>query len=134
MSQTPHILICDDDPIVHESLSLYLDSEHYTHSDAYDGAESLQKVEESKPDLILLDVMMPELDGIRTYEMSLNDPDNKNLNTPMIMMTANALSGVREEYLSKGFADYISKPVEIKELLRVVERHLPGDKVRAKQA
>ena len=47
----------------------------------------------------------------------------------MIMVTANALNGVREEYLNKGFADYISKPLEIKELLRVVRLHLPADEI-----
>ncbi len=96
---------------------------------ARSGEEALQKMKQTKYDLIFMDHMMPDLDGIQTYEMSLEDPDNINIKTPVIMMTANALCGVREEYLSKGFADYISKPVEIKELLRVVERHLPGDKV-----
>ncbi len=48
----------------------------------------------------------------------------------MIMMTANALSGMREEYLEKGFTDYLSKPLEIKELLRVVALHLPADKIK----
>ena len=76
-----------------------------------------------------MDHMMPELDGIQTYEMSKKDPENLNPDTPMIMVTANALNGVREEYLNKGFADYISKPLEIKELLRVVRLHLPADKI-----
>ncbi len=96
---------------------------------ARSGEEALQKMKQTKYDLIFMDHMMSDLDGIQTYEMSLEDPDNINIKTPVIMMTANALSGVREEYLSKGFADYVSKPVEIKELLWVVERHLPGDKV-----
>ena len=48
----------------------------------------------------------------------------------MIMMTANALSGVREEYLDRGFADYISKPVEINELLRIVKLHIPQEKIK----
>ena len=82
-----------------------------------------------KYDMIFMDHMMPDLDGIQTYEISLKDPDNINLNTPVIMMTANALSGVREEYLNKGFTDYISKPVEIKELLRIVRLHLPDEKI-----
>ena len=96
---------------------------------ARSGEEALQKMRQETYDLIFMDHMMPDLDGIRTYEMSLEDPDNLNTATPVIMMTANALSGVREEYLNKGFADYISKPIEIKELLRVVELHLPDDKI-----
>ena len=54
--------------------------------------------------------------------------NNRNITTPVIMMTANALSGMREEYLDKGFADYVSKPVEIRELLSTVGRHLPDDR------
>ncbi|MBO4903862.1 MAG: response regulator [Lachnospiraceae bacterium] len=96
---------------------------------AQSGAEALQKMKQTKYDLIFMDHMMPDLNGIETYELSLKDPDNLNLKTPVIMMTANALNGVREEYLSKGFADYVSKPVEIRELLRIVKLHLPQDKI-----
>jgi CheY-like chemotaxis protein len=95
---------------------------------AQSGEEALLKMKENKYDLIFMDHMMPELDGIQTYERSLEDPDNINAGTPVIMMTANALSGVREEYLNVGFADYISKPVEIKEILRVVKDHVPEEK------
>ncbi len=95
------------------------------------GEEALQKMRQEKYDLIFMDHMMPGLDGIETYEKSLEDPANINSATPVIMMTANALSGVREEYLSKGFADYISKPIDIKELMRVVALHLPEDKISA---
>ena len=77
-----------------------------------------------------MDHMMPDLDGIQTYQQSLSDPDNRNLSTPMIMMTANALNGVREEYLNIGFADYLSKPLEINELLRVVRLHLSAEKIQ----
>ena len=96
---------------------------------ANSGKDALEKMRQVKYDLIFMDHMMPDLDGIQTYEMSLNDPDNINKETPVIMMTANALSGVREEYLDRGFSDYISKPVEIKELLRIVRLHLGAEKV-----
>ncbi|MBO4889428.1 MAG: response regulator [Lachnospiraceae bacterium] len=97
---------------------------------ARSGEEALQKMRQEQYDLIFMDHMMPDLDGIQTFEMSLEDPENLNKETPVIMMTANALSGVREEYLNKGFADYISKPIEIKELLRVVELHLTEGKIK----
>ena len=61
---TPTILICDDDPVVHESLALYLDNDNFEHIDAYDGKESLEKVASSNIDLILLDVMMPKIVGL----------------------------------------------------------------------
>ena len=56
MAVSPNILICDDDPVVHESLSLYLDNDNFSHADAYDGKESLEMAHATKPDLILLDV------------------------------------------------------------------------------
>ncbi|MCR4589914.1 MAG: response regulator [Lachnospiraceae bacterium] len=100
------------------------------HTDAVlSGEKALYAMRKKKYDLIFMDHMMPELNGIQTYEKSLNDPENLNMSTPVIMMTANALSGVRDEYLDKGFADYISKPVDIKELMRVVALHLPEEKI-----
>lgn len=94
---------------------------------AHSGGEALEKMRSSKYDVIFMDHMMPDPDGIRTYELSRKDPDNLNLDTPMIMMTANALSGMREEYLKIGFTDYISKPIELAELLRAIKLHIPED-------
>lgn len=97
---------------------------------ARSGEEALEKMRETGYDLIFMDHMMPRMDGIETYQISLEDPDNLNRETPVIMMTANALSGVREEYLGKGFRDYISKPLDIKELLRVIKNNLPEEKIK----
>ena len=63
MSTTPHILICDDDPVVHESLGLYLVAEQFPHASAYDGEEALEKALQEKPDLNNLDLMMPKMSG-----------------------------------------------------------------------
>ena len=123
-------LVVDDNRLNLLVATRFLDGLKGTIETARGGEEALAKMRDSKYDLIFMDHMMPDLDGVRTYEMSLADPDNLNLDTPIIMMTANALSGVREEYLNKGFADYISKPLEISELLRVVRLHLPTEKIR----
>ena len=112
MSQTPHILICDDDPIVHESLGIYLDSEHFSHSDAYDGAESLAKVTEDKPDLILLDVMMPELSGLDVCREV-----RKTLSIPIIILTAKGEEIDRVLGLELGADDYIVKPFSPREVI-----------------
>ena len=112
MSQTAHILICDDDPIVHESLSLYLDSEHYTHADAFDGAESLRMVNEEKPDLILLDVMMPEMSGLEVCREV-----RKNYSTPIIILTAKGEEIDRVLGLELGADDYIVKPFSPREVI-----------------
>lgn len=112
MSQTPHILICDDDPVVHESLGLYFDNEHFTYSDAYDGQESLNKVFETKPDLILLDVMMPELTGLDVCREV-----RKTLSTPIIILTAKGEEIDRVVGLEIGADDYIVKPFSPREVI-----------------
>lgn len=112
MSQTPHILICDDDPVVHESLGLYFDNEHFTYSDAYDGQESLNKVYETKPDLILLDVMMPELTGLDVCREV-----RKTLTTPIIILTAKGEEIDRVVGLEIGADDYIVKPFSPREVI-----------------
>ncbi len=112
MSHIPHVLICDDDPIVHESLRLYLENEHYTHSDAYDGREGLQKVEEDKPDLILLDVMMPEMSGLDVCREV-----RKTLSTPIIILTAKGEEIDKVLGLELGADDYIVKPFSPREVI-----------------
>ena len=124
-----HYLLVDDNKLNIIVAKRFLERLNGRIDAVYSGEEALVKMRETRYDLIFLDHMMPELDGIQTYERSLKDPDNINISTPVVMMTANALSGVREEYLNKGFTDYLSKPVELKELLRVVKLHIPGDKI-----
>ena len=80
MTHCPLILICDDDPVVHESLGLYLDAEKYEHISAYDGEEALRLVEERQPDLMILDLMMPRMSGIdvcRTIRLTKSLPSIK---------------------------------------------------------
>ena len=74
--------------------------------------------------------MMPGMNGVQTRKNAMEDPDNLNIGTPMFMMTANALRGVREEYLEMGFSDYLSKPLDINELKRVVRLNLPQEKIK----
>ena len=83
MSMYPLILIADDDPVVHESLGLYLGSEGYEHQSAYDGQQALEMVESLHPDMVVLDLMMPRVSGIdvcRTIRQTSS--------LPIIMLTA----------------------------------------------
>ena len=93
------------------------------------GKEALEKCSKKKYDLILLDHMMPVMDGIETIEAIKSDDSNDNSKIPIIALTANAISGSREFYISKGFDDYITKPIEAEIFEETVMKYLPKDKV-----
>ena len=112
MSTPPHILICDDDPVVHESLGLYLDAEHFPHASAYDGEEALEKALQEKPDLIILDLMMPKMSGTDVCREI-----RKASNVPIIMMTAKGEEFDRVLGLELGADDYIVKPFSPREVI-----------------
>ena len=112
MPQCPLILICDDDPVVHESLGMYLDAEGYEHISAYNGEEALAMVEDRHPDLMILDLMMPRMSGIdvcRTVRLT------KKL--PIIMLTAKSEEIDRILGLELGADDYIVKPFSPREVI-----------------
>ncbi len=75
--------------------------------------QGLDLTHRNKYDVIFLDHMMPEMDGIETLAALRMEDDNPNLKTPVICLTANAISGAREEYISAGFDDIIAKRVKI---------------------
>ncbi|MBQ0039636.1 MAG: response regulator [Treponema sp.] len=92
------------------------------------GAAAIERASEKHYDIIFMDYMMPEMDGIQTLEKlrSMDTPNNK---TPVIVLTADALAGVREKYIRAGFKDYISKPVDGNQLEKMLIRYLPQQKV-----
>ncbi|MCR5330106.1 MAG: response regulator [Lachnospiraceae bacterium] len=126
-------LVVDDNRLNLVVATRFLDDLKGRIETASSGTEALQKMREKKYDIIFMDHMMPGMDGIQTYRTAIKDPENINTATPVIMMTANALNGVREEYLDIGFTDYLSKPVDINELKRIVKRHIPPEKAIRQQ-
>lgn len=93
------------------------------------GRECLELVKEQHFDVILLDYMMPGLDGIETIREMRKMPDNRCQDTPVIALTANAVLGAREMYLAEGFSDYLSKPVSGEALERMLLKYLPEEKI-----
>jgi len=91
------------------------------------GRLALDKVQQVRYDLIFLDHMMPEMDGVETMRLMRILPGNLNVGVPVVMLTANAIIGAKEFYLKEGFSDYLSKPVREGELLDVLRKYLmPG--------
>jgi len=131
MEEKVKILIVDDDKDFVESTRTILESKPYEAVVAYEGEEGLKKAREEKPDLILLDVIMPVKDGFIAAEQLKRDPQLGKI--PVIMLTA--FSSKRQESsipVSRGFTleaeEYIEKPVSPENLLAIVERCLkkPG--------
>ena len=112
MVNCPLVLICDDDPVVHESLGIYLDSEGYAHRSAYDGTQALEMKKTEKPDLIVLDLMMPGMSGIDVCR-TIRQTDR----VPIIMLTAKGEEIDRILGLELGADDYIVKPFSPREVL-----------------
>lgn len=91
------------------------------------GTDCLKMIEKKSYQIIFLDHMMPEMDGMELLRRIRELKDNPNSSVPIIVMTANAVLGSREMYLNAGFTDYISKPVYYEELERLIIKYLPDD-------
>lgn len=125
MSKAPNILICDDDPVVHQSLALYLDAEEFTHADAYDGEQALSMIDKTPFDLMVLDQMMPGLSGMEVCQAI-----RRKSQLPIIMLTARGEEIDRILGLEMGADDYIVKPLEMPEVIarvRAVFRRMAPD-------
>ena len=98
---------------------------------ALSGFECLDLVAKTKYDIIFLDHRMPEMDGIECLQKIKADSEGINISTPIIALTANAVSGSREMYLNAGFDNYITKPINPEALETMMSTLLPVSKVRA---
>jgi len=114
------ILIVDDTKMNLFVIKKLLERTQAKLDTAESGNQCLEMTKNKKYDLILMDHMMPEPDGIQTLHLIRGDETNKNIETPVIVLTANAIVGMKEQYLAEGFAGYLSKPVEIDELEKMI--------------
>jgi CheY-like chemotaxis protein len=113
------VLVADDDVRNIFSLSKALESHNIEVFSAVDGKEALKRLEEHPEiDLVLMDIMMPEMDGYEAMKKIRTQSDYKNL--PIIAVTAKAMPGDREKCIKAGASDYISKPVDVDQLLSLL--------------
>lgn len=119
MASTPKILIADDNAANRELLEAYLANFDCEIATAHDGAETLQKVADFKPDLILLDVMMPKKNGFEVCRQIKGDPSTAKI--MILMVTALNELGDIERAVAAGTDDFLSKPVNKIELNKRVE-------------
>jgi len=114
------ILIADDDPMVLRLLEIKLGQAGHDVITAEDGIKALDVISGDLPDLVILDGMMPGLDGLEVLQRLKADDGTKDI--PVIMLTARTQEEDVEEGISSGAADYVTKPVKSEELIACIER------------
>ncbi len=124
------VLVVDDMPMNLAVFKSLLKRTAVQIDTAASGDEGLALARARKYDMIFLDHMMPGKDGIETLHELRGEEKNPNLKTPTICLTANAISGAREEYLAAGFDDYLTKPIDAGKLEEMLMRYLPQEKLR----
>lgn len=125
------ILVVDDVEMNLKVIKGLLKSTELTIDTAMSGKECLEMIQANTYDVIFLDHRMPNMDGVETlHEMKkLNSVFNPNI--PVIMLTANAITGVKDEYIKEGFTDYLSKPVREEDLNEALLKYLPKELLRS---
>lgn len=119
-----HILVVEDYFVNQEVTQDILELMDFSVEIAETGREALEKHETKEYDAILMDVQMPEIDGYEATSL-IREREGSEKHTPIIALTANALSGDREKCLEAGMDDYISKPIEAEKLEEILKKYLP---------
>jgi DNA-binding NtrC family response regulator len=127
MSATPHVLVVDDEPDIRNLVKEILEDEHYTVAVAEDGAGARKALRDRRPDLVLLDIWMPEVDGITLLSEWAEDGG---LPCPVIMMSGHGTVETAVEATRLGAYDFLEKPLSLAKLLLTVERALEADKLQ----
>lgn len=122
------ILIVDDNVINLRVESCLMKNYKFTIDTALSGMEALEKLESKDYDMVFMDHMMPEMDGVDTLHRIRDKAGIYYANIPVIALTANAVAGAKEMLIAEGFQDFLSKPVEIASMHRILEKYLPDAK------
>ena len=122
------LLIVDDTPMNLQVICGMLKENTLIIDTANSGEECIAFMRENKYDVVFLDQRMPNMDGVETLRR-MNMMDHKCVGTPVIMLTANAMSDAKDFYLKQGFNDFIAKPITEQSICGMLERYLPADLV-----
>lgn len=115
------VLVIDDEKLLIKSTCMALNCYDFEAKGALDGKEGLQTAEDFKPDIILLDIMMPEMDGWEVLKKLKEKETLKNI--PVIVFTAKEYSNGKSLSESKGAVDFVAKPFELEELVSILKKY-----------
>ncbi len=124
MAQGRKVLAVDDERHIVRLIQVNLERAGYQVATAFDGPDALKKVESDKPDLIVLDVMMPKMDGFEVLKRLQANPDTRGI--PIVMLTAKAQDADVFRGWASGVSAYLTKPFNPLELITFVKRILSG--------
>ena len=120
------VLVAEDNLVNQRLVVRLLEKRGHSVQVAVNGREALQALDKERFDLVLMDVQMPEMDGMEATAAIRQHEKNTELHTPIIALTANAMKGDREKYLSSGMDGYLAKPIRPFELDELLESHIAG--------
>lgn len=115
------ILVVEDNPINMELVYEILTVQEFTVHEAVDGEEAIKLAQKEIYDLILMDIELPGIDGVETKKIIESLPGYENV--PVVALTSYAMKGDRERFLAAGFDEYISKPLEVTDFLKRLEKY-----------
>jgi CheY-like chemotaxis protein len=115
------VLLVEDNPMNMELIIEILRSQGFIVETAEDGEKAIIMTEKSTYNIILMDIALPGIDGIETTKIIRSKPQFKNI--PVVALTAFAMAGDKERLLSAGFSEYISKPLDVHEFLKKMEKY-----------
>ena len=127
MSDKQHILVVDDDPDLVESVTMKLESNNFRVTKAYDGIEAWEKIKEDRPDLIILDVMMPRKDGYVVCDEIKKDDKYKDITVVLLTAVGDAVTTTNYTHFGGKTTlaeDFIPKPINLDKLMKIVEDNL----------
>ncbi|VVB92666.1 putative methanogenesis regulatory protein FilR2 [uncultured archaeon] len=116
-----NVLVVEDDPLNMELVCEILRSTGFIVHEATNGKEAIEKTGKQLYDLIVMDIMLPGMDGIEATRIIKRKPGYEKI--PVIALTAYAMKGDRERLLEEGFDDYVPKPVDVSEFMRIIEKY-----------
>jgi signal transduction histidine kinase/CheY-like chemotaxis protein len=123
-----NLLVVDDNEMNRYVFRSLLKDMECNIDEADRGYKCLELVKDKKYDIIFMDHMMPEMDGIETFHKLREMKDSPNVDTPVIILTANAITGAKEMYLSEGFDDFLTKPIVPEKLEKLIDELIPAER------
>jgi len=129
IAPSANVLIVDDNKINLSVAKTLLEPLEMNITTAQSGREAIALLDKNQYDMIFMDHMMPELDGIETTKIIRSRDDDYSKNVPIVALTANALHGVKEKFKSEGMNGFVSKPIQIEDIVDEIRKWLPKEKI-----